>query len=1229
MGLMVARRLAVVVVSLLCVLAVGLAFGGVSAFAERGHVFEKTFGSAGPGDAQLSEPQGVAVNEATGDVYVADRGNHRVEQFTSSGAFVAVWGWGVSDGASEFEVCTSGCQAGLAGSGEGQLSSPEGIAIDNDPSSPSYGDVYVVDGKALVEKFSANGSYINTVSGTQEGEGLYGVGVDKKGQLWVYGWPSFFEVTVVSFTNEASNTFIASRRLNGVGFPCSGFTVDSEDNLYINKFCEFSGSTIQKYDSEGKVLNEAVDGEQASAVAVDLSNDDAYIDNIETVARFTPGGEQIERLGAGQLVHGTGVGIDSASESAYVADSSMDTIDVFAPEPSSKPLVKGDSVSAVTGSSAMLSAEISPQGSSTSYRFEYGACASRAACASSGYEESAPIPDGSIGGGWQVHSVSVNVQDLKPYTAYHFRAVATNELGTDLGEGQAFSTQALGGELLLANGREWEMVSPPSKEGALFYALDSPSVEAGAAIQASVNGDAFTYLAATPIEAEPQGNANFQVSVFSTRGSSGWVSKGISTPHDEATGALGLGRTGLAEYRFFSEDLSSAIVEPHGFLGFTPLSPEATESTAYLRSDYLNGDVNDHCLTECFKPLVTAANVPAGTHFGEDQQGACGHPSFCGPYFAGATPDLSHIALLSEVALTGIPTPDLGGLYEWGNGQLQLVSVLPEGETNNQGGVAAASPVLGQGQSREYDEAARNAISSDGSRVIWEGYAKGGTETSTSNRHLYLRDTVKGETTRLDVFQGVPNGGEFQAPFYMTASVDGTRIFFLDAERLVPQSSPEGLDLYEYRPDAPEGSRLTDLSVTSNSGEAAGVANVLGASEDGSYVYFAAAGVLAPGASPGVCGGLLVPSVTKMCNLYVSHNGATRFIAALSKSDYPDWNGHGGVTSIGDLYNMTNRVTPSGHWLSFMSQRSLAGYDTRDAINGKPDEEVYLYDAETDRLTCASCNPTGARPIGQEYGSGPRLMGGKDIFDRTTQLASLIPGWTHSYVTESRYQSRYLLDSGRMFFESRDALAPQDVNGTWDVYEYEPAGVGGCTTGLTSFSVASNGCVSLISSGMSGEESAFMDASESGDDVFFITTAQLSAQDYDKAFDVYDAHQCSSRAPCFAAPAVSPPACDTGEACKPAQSAQPSIFGPGPSETFSGVGNVAPTAEKVAGKRSLTRAQRLARALKACKRVKGKRRRAACVRRAHKRYGKKGAAKGARSGRGEGSTRGVSARTGR
>ena len=89
----------------------------------------------------------------------------------------------------------------------------------------------------------------------------------------------------------------------------------------------------------------------------------------------------------------------------------------------------------------------------------------------------------------------------------------------------------------------------------------------------------------------------------------------------------------------------------------------------------------------------------------------------------------------------------------------------------------------------------------------------------------------------------------------------------------------------------------------------------------------------------------------------MTHGGVTRLVAQLSPEDYPDW---------GSLRKMPVRVSPNGRWLAFMSNRSLTGYDMHDAFSGRPDEEVYLYDASGDKLVCASCNPSGARPVGVE-----------------------------------------------------------------------------------------------------------------------------------------------------------------------------------------------------------------------------------------------------------------------
>ena len=146
-------------------------------------------------------------------------------------------------------------------------------------------------------------------------------------------------------------------------------------------------------------------------------------------------------------------------------------------------------------------------------------------------------------------------------------------------------------------------------------------------------------------------------------------------------------------------------------------------------------------------------------------------------------------------------------------------------------------------------------------------------------------------------------------------------------------------------------------------------------------------------------------------------------------------------------------------------------------MSAQPDQEVYLYKAEQDRLVCASCDPTGARPVGAEFGESgdERLVAGSVKSTEDIWVASNPPPWTAattSYVggtKRSVYQPRFLADSGRLFFDSDDALVSQDVNGTQDVYEYEPASVGGCLTSSPTYTSGSGGCIDLISSGASAE----------------------------------------------------------------------------------------------------------------------------------------------------------------
>ena len=557
------------------------------------------------------------------------------------------------------------------------------------------------------------------------------------------------------------------------------------------------------------------------------------------------------------------------------------------------------------------------------------------------------------------------------------------------------------------------------------------------------------------------------------RGVGGWSSRDIDTPDDEPTGTpVGKG----SEYRLFSSDLSLGLVEPFGD-GGPPLSGKATERTAYVRDDAplvpeaaeqaLYGEAEAEAGSGVgYLPLVTPADVPTGVKFG-GIFGKGKRPR--GVYAEGATPDLSHVLFESEAPLTSKAIEaGLGeGLYEWSGGRLQLVSVLP--------GVAE-EPMSGKLGFDGFD--ARNAISADGSRVFW----------SAGNGNLYMRDTAKGETIQLDAAElGCGScgsgGGQFQI-----ASSDGSRVFFTDGQRLTSDASAteQVYDLYECEIVEEAGKSKCDLRDLTplSSGESAGVDGmVLGASEDGSYVYIVANGVLAQGATPGDCNNVS-HSPSETCNLYALHDGregwTTRFIAALSGADSPDWS-----TTMAEL---SARVSPNGRYLEFMSQRSLTGYDNLDANTGQPDEEVYLYHAESSqegalepgRLICASCDPSGARPVGVEANEKTELIDADRAWAPGLGLAADVPGWVGLEATAGRYQPRYLSDGGRLFFNGVDPLVPQAANGVADVYEYEPAGEGSCTGGSATFNNASGGCVSLISGASSGEESGLSTRAKTG-----------------------------------------------------------------------------------------------------------------------------------------------------
>jgi hypothetical protein len=826
------------------------------------------------------------------------------------------------------------------------------------------------------------------------------------------------------------------------------------------------------------------------------------------------------------------------------------------------PGLESESASAVSSSSAKLEATIAPhdapnrehdlQGSTnspTTYYFQYskepteGCVAAPSACVN------VPLAPASTGAGVAGVEVEEDLSKLTPSTTYHYRVAAMNEALPKVVPG-VIPTAEPGVQIVFYGPDRTFTTQGPGKPSVLpdgrVWELVSPVDKHGAAIepgaQAAVGGNEFAFVTGTPSTSSTSGYDGNGNQVLSSRVAPGvWSSVDIALSHSKPTGVF----AGVAhEYRFFSQNLGLGFVESLG-----PFSvPEGWhenqrgEWERVVEASPVPTERTPYLRhdTTCESSWSTCYEPLLDEEDVTSKEPYGGNPKANEgeANFVGATPDASHAVISSHVRLTETTIESKSGPWLY-----EWSAGEPAPQRLSLVSVLPGIEVL---HGARFED-----ISTDGSLVFF-------TNTGPVQSELHVRDVPKDETTRLDVTEGgSPTVGLLN---FWGASADGSRAFFTDNAQLREGAGGTGSDLYVCEigglVSGPLSCVLRDLTPVPGVGrpgahESAQVSRVLDVSRDGSYVYFVARGVQAEGATPGDD------------NLYVAHEQegvwTTTFIAS-------------SPSGVG----LARAVSPGGRWLAFSSKASLTGYDSRDVKTGLPDSEVFLYDAKagSGKLVCVSCNPTGARPVGP----------------------SEVPLPTHADETRS------LFDGGRLFFDSGDALVPQDTNGNVDVYEFEPAGVGDCSpTGVT-FHAGSGGCVGLISSGVAFGRSVFLEASGTGGDAFFTTAERLVPEDFDTAVDVYDAHACGTGSPC-PSPHETTEECRSATTCRAAPLPQPSLYGAPSSATFSGAGNVAPGApEKSKPTPEEIRKEKLKKALRACRKRRSRGRRVVCERAARARY---------------------------
>jgi hypothetical protein len=810
--------------------------------------------------------------------------------------------------------------------------------------------------------------------------------------------------------------------------------------------------------------------------------------------------------------------------------------------------ISNQSFSNVGPHGGTLTAQVNPENLPGAYYYTYG---------TPGTFKTTPKTTSEVSYEKTPFNAEAELSGLEPNTEYQFQLTVTNT-HSETAKGPISTLITLPVTPAgLPDNRAYEMVTPVENHNADVYVpraepvLTTNGTPDLQPFQVSPEGTAITYVADPTVGGFGSTGSEFGNQYLAKRSpEDGWTQTNIEPAGRKAT-----------EYQGFSSDLSTGILfsgaEPPPRL--EPLSPEApSEGYRVLYAC-------DESQSACTAPEET--QVTPQNPF---------QPLFVGP--------LSRLA--EEFGTQGFGRRGLGVVH---NGKVSPAPVFAGTASS------AAAGLLFE---------ANDALLSGSGRTEKELAASVNSEIASEEDSNYLYDSVGGALSLVDVlpagnvasdatFGGTPfPGNDFDPPdFSNVVSRDGSRVYWTDLHNGVVYLRVGGTSTVQVSGGAGAARYWTSAAggryafYTEVEGESEGlfrfdaetqtrdqliaptahVLGMIGSSEDGSSVYFVAEGVLSGENSAGISPQAGQP------NLYLQRDGGEPiFIATLSLQDgiaiepfhssrnesrgeYGDWQPA--------LSNRTAEVSDNGDSVVFMSSSSLPvvgfpnGYPTGGA------DEVYLFDAGTHRLFCVSCSSSG-EPGGS---------------------AGFLPiSWTDTYIPQWVSE-----DGDRVFFNSSAPLVPQDINSHQDVYEWEREGTGGCTTG----SGVNGGCISLLSGGTSNANSWFVGASANGNDVFVVTRAQLVPEDQNGAYDLYDVRVDGTRP-------VSSPAC-TGSGCQGVP-APPPIFATPSSMTAEGIGNLPPSTPS--SSKSLTRAQKLTRALKVCKKA-AKRKRRACEASARKRYG--------------------------
>ena len=1102
----------------------------------------------GPG-GELSSPQGIAVDQTTGHVYVTNQGNRRVEKFDSAGNFVLAFGRDVAppNGGTGLETCTTAettCLQGDTGSGVGQFGTTMGhLAID-----PRNGEVVVADqANRRVQRFNSSGASPSAFGTAGSGIGQFASGqptrvaVDSGGSVYTVESTSTRRVQKFNPAGTSAGVF-APDHASGTSdatAPTDVAVNPANDNVLVTKPASATVSERRVLElnlAGGLVDTHAINAglPAANGLALDRTSGRIYLSTGTSVgprvfvvgtvtpptvtmapvtefdatsATFTgtvnPGGGQLitfyrfeysddggatwQRVPAADEPVGNGSSDEMVSEQADPIEPNTEyrarlvaTREFAGGTATSTPVqsfrtnaappgITGVGAREITDTTALLAAQIDPNRSHTTYRFEYGT--------DTGYGSTTAVDN--AGSGATFVPVSKALTGLQPATTYHFRLVATSAAGESGGPDRTFTTAANPPQ---ASDRAYEMVSPLDKNGGqvdrdYLQVGIAPSAQSGA----SRSGDAVAFTSRLQIGDIESGALN--PSYVARRGATGWSTEGVTPP----IANQGVGTDRPRVYGL-SPDLSKSFALTSGTLTADAGLLNGSWGL-YMRS---SGQAERYTLmSRPWQQLGTETPDQATSRF----------------EYADATPDSRHVVLNSGRQLLPAPAPgdnnNSTAVYEWVDGAVRLASVPPPG-----GSFVAGEQVFAGAMPIELGRPGDSMISDDGRRVFFTANLSGAGGGLT----LFVRED--GATTR-----AVGRTGQFWA----ARSTGGSVAIFRATAALTAGAGPSSL--YRWDANALPGQELEELSVDQvvtppppdppppprpavEEGPAA-------VNDDATSVTFVAGGVLASGAT------------RDAPNLYLWREAqGIRHIATLvgprGQNSGPD----SMMWRTVDDRDRAARMSADGQRLLFASYAppNDNGFDYN-AVETSPEacgdpagggdtcRQIYLYDARSDELSCLTCVP------------GAPVSGDANFFGNTDLRRG-----NNSPVVPPRQLPRNLsADGRRAFFETARPLVSADQNSHLDVYMWEDRDLDG------------QGELRLLSPGRAATDAKFLDASLSGDDVFFTTREQLVGIDTDNQVDLYDA-RVGGGIPAQHPLPVFP--CD-GEACQGALSGPPFLTGLG------------------------------------------------------------------------------------